>query len=107
MAQCLVTIGRPDLCHSVSSLNRFGSCPREGHLRLALRMFGYLKKYPDRRLVYHSSDIQFLDLKDPRSTQVWASMARQAAAELLSPYNAWSTIITLITTKLRTYQQGQ
>jgi Reverse transcriptase (RNA-dependent DNA polymerase). len=34
MLQWLVTIGHPDLCHAVASLNRFSSCPCEQHLQL-------------------------------------------------------------------------
>ena len=40
-------ICRPDLCHLVSFLNRFGACPRETHLDLAIRDFGYLKQVSD------------------------------------------------------------
>ena len=64
MAQWLNTIGRPDICYVVSSLSRFGSCPREGHLQLALHLFGYLKKYPSQRIVFDSRDINFSDLVD-------------------------------------------
>ena len=47
MLQWLVMICRIDLCHLVSSLNRFGACPRQTHLDLAVRAFGYLKQVPD------------------------------------------------------------
>jgi hypothetical protein len=40
MLQWMVTIGRPDLCNLVSSLNRFGACSCEFHLDLAVRAFG-------------------------------------------------------------------
>ena len=43
MLQWMVTIGKPELCQVVSSLNCFGACPREGHLDLAVRCFGYVK----------------------------------------------------------------
>ena len=43
MLQWMVTIGRPELCTLVSSLNRFGAAPREYHLDLAVRAFGYIK----------------------------------------------------------------
>ena len=46
MGQWLVTIGRFDLCFAMSSLSRFGNCPRETHLTLLLHVFGYLKKWP-------------------------------------------------------------
>ena len=47
MLQWLVMICRPDLCHLVSSLNRFGACSRQTHLNLAVRAFGYLKQILD------------------------------------------------------------
>ena len=34
MKQWLNTIGRSAICFAVSSLSRFGSCPREGHLKM-------------------------------------------------------------------------
>ena len=50
MLQWLNTIGRPNLCHACCSLSRFGSCPRETHLELALHCFQYLKQFPDRKI---------------------------------------------------------
>jgi hypothetical protein len=50
MAQLLVTLGRLDICYAISSLSRFCSCPREGHYQRALRIWGYLKKYPDKSI---------------------------------------------------------
>ena len=43
MLQWMVTVGQPDLSATVASLNRFGACPRERHLQLAIRVFGYVK----------------------------------------------------------------
>ena len=54
MAQWACTIGRLDIAFAVSSLSRFSSAPREYHLQLALHMFGYLKKNPNRRIVLDS-----------------------------------------------------
>ena len=54
MAQWAVTIGRLDIAFAVSSLSRFSSAPREHHLELALHVFGYLKKNPNRRIVLDS-----------------------------------------------------
>lgn len=48
MAQWLVTLGRIDICYAVSSLSRFCAAPREGHYKRVLRLWGYLKKYPDK-----------------------------------------------------------
>ena len=59
MLQWLVTICRPDLCNLVSSLNRFGACPRETHLNLAVRGFGYLKQVPDPKIAIDHRPLQF------------------------------------------------
>ena len=36
------SIGRPELGHALSLLNRFGTCPRVTHLELLKHVFGYL-----------------------------------------------------------------
>ena len=59
MLQWMVTIGRPDLCHGVAMLNRFGACPREYHLELALGMFEYLKKFPTRQIAIDARPLEF------------------------------------------------
>ena len=56
MLNWIVGIGRFDISHATSSLARFSSCPRKGHLERALRVFGYLKKYPNKRIVLDSRD---------------------------------------------------
>jgi hypothetical protein len=54
MAQWACTIGRLDIAFAVSSLSRFSASPRTHHLELALHLFGYLKKNPNRRIVLDS-----------------------------------------------------
>ena len=50
----VVGLGRPEMAHATSSLSRFSACPREGHMARALRVFGFLKKRPNRRYVVDS-----------------------------------------------------
>ena len=57
--QWLVMICRPDLSHLVSSLNRFGACPRQGHLDLAVRAFGYLKQVRDPQICIDHRPMEF------------------------------------------------
>ena len=45
------SISRIDIAFVVSSLSRFSAQLRKGHLGLIGNMFGYLKKFPDKRLV--------------------------------------------------------
>ena len=56
MLNWVVCIGRMDIAFSVASLSRFSACPRKGHLERVLRVFGYLKKYKNRRVVVDSRD---------------------------------------------------
>ena len=46
----VVGLGRSDVAHATSSLSIFSACTREGHLARALRIFGFLKKRPNRLL---------------------------------------------------------
>ena len=80
MLNWLVTIGRPDLCFAASSLGRFGACPRENHLRAALQVFGYMKKYPDKRIAVDSSDIDFSKY----------TVAKELKADFCKEYNGIS-----------------
>jgi hypothetical protein len=44
--QWLVVAGRFDINYAVSSLSRYAAAPRQGHLTMANKLLGYLKKYP-------------------------------------------------------------
>ena len=59
MLQWLVTIGHPDLCHLVSSLNRFGACPRQFHLDLVIRAFGYIKWHLNTEIAINSRPMDY------------------------------------------------
>jgi hypothetical protein len=50
MLQWAVSLCHIDICFAVCSLSRFCACPREGHFKRALWIWGYLKKYPGRSL---------------------------------------------------------
>ncbi len=52
----IVTIGRLDVAFATMSLSRFSACPRRGHLDRAIKVFGYLKKRPNRRICVDSRD---------------------------------------------------
>ena len=56
MLDLTVGISRFDMAHATSSLAHFDSCPRKGNLKRALRVFGYLKKYTNKRIVVDYQD---------------------------------------------------
>ena len=51
VCQWISISSRMDITFAVSSLSRFAAKPQEGHLRRALKIIGYLKKYPKRGYV--------------------------------------------------------
>jgi hypothetical protein len=57
MAQWACTIGWLDIAFGVSSLSHFSAHPQIGHLELAVYLFGYLKKYPNRQIVLDSNPL--------------------------------------------------
>ena len=58
VCQWICIAGRLDICFAVSSLSRFAAKPREGHLNRAIKILGYLKKYPSKGYT--------IDPKDPQ-----------------------------------------
>ena len=78
MLNWIAGIGRFDIAHSTTTLARFSSCPRKGHMERALRVFGYLKKRPNRRVV--------MDSRDPIITGGDFDKADQLAAKLREDY---------------------
>ena len=59
MLQWMLTIGKPEISQLVSSLNHFGACPREDHLDLAIRSFGYIKTTMYKQIAIDSLPIEF------------------------------------------------
>ncbi len=56
-AQWAVSLGRFDIQYAVNTMSRFAVCPRDGHLKRMLRIFGYLK--------YHHKGMIKFDLDYP------------------------------------------
>ena len=56
MLTWITCLGRLDIAFAASSLSRFNACPREGHMNRVLRVFGYLKKQKNRRIIIDSRD---------------------------------------------------
>ena len=64
MLNWIVCIGIMYVAFATASLSRFTACPRKGHQDRALRIFGYLKKYKNRRIVIDSRDTLRVGGKD-------------------------------------------
>jgi hypothetical protein len=53
----VVILGRFDVMYATNTLARFAMAPRLGHLESAKRVLGYLKKYPDHRILLNPNKI--------------------------------------------------
>ena len=71
ICQWIITLGRIDIQMATSSLGRFLSAPRLGHLELAKKILGYLKKYPRKGFVINPAAGTFTtnDYDDVKCTQ--------------------------------------
>ena len=56
VCQWISIAGRLDICFAVSSLSRFAANPKEGHLKRAVKILGYLKKYPSKGYLINPND---------------------------------------------------
>ena len=52
-----MVLGMLHLSQVVTSLNHFGAAQREGHLKLALRAFGYIKQTPNKVIAIDSRSL--------------------------------------------------
>ena len=86
-AQWAVSLGRFDIQYAVNTMARFAVCPREGHMKRMLRIFGYLKYHTKGRLRFDLSEplIDSLDFKDFE----WNELYPEATEEI--PYDAPNT----------------
>ena len=57
--------GRFDICHALTSLNRFSAAPREGQLTRLIKIFGYLQTVPAKvkSIVISHEDIGEINVK--------------------------------------------
>jgi hypothetical protein len=53
----VVILGRFDIMYATNTLARFSMAPRIGHLESAKRILGYLKKYPEHRILLNPNPI--------------------------------------------------
>ena len=62
-AQWTVTLGRYDVQYATNTLARYGTTPREGHLKRMLRLFGYLKHHQKYRIAFDNGDPSYDNLE--------------------------------------------
>ena len=63
IGQWLVMLGRIDICYSISSLSRFCSNPRIGHLERLKKVFGWIKRNKYRHFIIDTKSSEFGEVK--------------------------------------------
>ncbi len=93
-AQWMVTLGRFDIAYTVQALSRFGVQPRTNHLHAARRMLGYLKRFPDDKVIIDTNKFdhgidsfqekppKYQKVEDPK---IWKNFYPEGKEEL--PHN--------------------
>jgi len=93
MAQWACTIGCLDIAFAVSSLSQFSANPHEGHLNLAMHLFGYLKKHPNHCIVLNSAPLECDDAVltssfDPNFLEDYPDAKEEIDPSLPTPYGS-------------------
>jgi hypothetical protein len=80
--QWVVTLGRFDIACAVMTMSRFRVAPRKGHLDLLGNVFGYLQKYPDGAIRFHTDTPSHEDRFTPCSVSWERSVYREPFEEI-------------------------
>ena len=83
--QWVIQIGRFDVTTAVMTLSRFRAAPREGHLRRAQRIFGYLSKMRHGTIRIRTEEPDYSDI--PKKPNDWDYTQYPGAKEII-PHDA-------------------
>ena len=83
-ANWIITLGRFDIAYAVSTLSRYSVAPREGHFDDMTRVFGYLSKFPDGKLVIDPTEPKIRSIADFSTGFNWEEFYPDAAEDLPS-----------------------
>ena len=83
MAEWASQIGRIDIRYALTSLNRFSAAPRQGHLTILIKIFGYLQTVlaEAKNIVVSAEDIGEIKVKG-LDTKVWLEYDPDATEEI-------------------------
>ena len=81
MARWAIQLGRIDIMFAVSALDRFATAPRQGHFDRILKVWGYLKKFPNRAFCINPAiPPEYDDLEDMQFE--WVEQYPEACEEI-------------------------
>jgi hypothetical protein len=67
----MITMGQFDIHYAVNTLSRFSMAPRTTHLQALLRVFGYLKQFPDGQITVDPTHTNRQMLPSETATHNW------------------------------------
>ena len=78
-----VTLGRFDVQYAVVTLTSYNTIPREGHLKAALRIVGYLKHHIKARVLIDPSPFKYPPgMELPKEMETWKNQYPDAEEEI-------------------------
>jgi hypothetical protein len=80
----MITLGRFDIHYAVNTLSRFSMAPRQTHLQAMIRVFGYLKKYPQGQLTVDPTTPNRVQLPKLITPHAWQEFYPDAIEEIPS-----------------------
>jgi hypothetical protein len=61
--QWAINLSRLDIMFAIQTLAQYAAAPREGHMKRALRVFGYLKHYPKYGIIFDAAEKELPEAK--------------------------------------------
>lgn len=83
-ANWVVTLGRFDDAYATNTLARFSMAPREGHLEMARRLFGYLKTFSKGRIIIDSRYRDWSKFPTTKLDSSWSEFYPDATEDIPS-----------------------
>ena len=92
-ANWMVTLGRFDIAYVCNSLSQLLIAPQKGHLDEMYCVFGYLKKFPNEKVIIDPNPLTFPDLKFEEYdwTQFYPDTTKKLPPNMPEPKESQST----------------
>jgi hypothetical protein len=81
MANWMIVLGRFDIAYATMALSRYNMEPRYGHLKALIRVFGYLKRYSNGRILVDTKEMD-LSAYPPTNYDTWSHFYPGAEEDL-------------------------
>ena len=83
-ANWIITLGRFDIAYAVSTLSRYCIAPRDGHFEAMERVFGYLSKFPEGKLVIDPTEPKIRSVANFSFGHSWSEFYPDACEDIPS-----------------------